>query len=175
MSFFKKVSLAILLLAIVGCTNNPYVYDSPTPGIIAATGSPDGLRDANPPRYDGYNVLASSVKKAAPVQVTVTYEYRNNGNQIRTRRCKMHITASDTSIADVYKCTIDMTGWTEMVLFDTGTGKKSFDLRALGGKYDGLFGPVNYNGRFVSINFRTRRWITMRYTALLPDRLDILK
>lgn len=172
---------SLMLVAIVvilsGCAIAPdYKYESPMVQTVRdSDGRANSRRgDESSVRFEPYTTLGSSVKQAAPVQITVTFSYSSarSATSPKVGNCMMHIKSSDTSLADVQKCKIEPAGNTFIVTFKSDDGYKSFDLHALGGYYDGGR-PMYYTGNIVSIGLSSARKQVLRYIYLGPDPFDL--
>lgn len=178
----KTLQLHIICLSVLvllgGCAAMPnYQYQSPTVETVRASGGAENHRRENSgARYEPYTTLAGAVKEAAPVQITVTFSYSSSHSATAPRlgNCSLHIKPADSSIADVKRCKIEKAGNSFLVSFRTKEGEKSFDLHALGGRYDGGR-PMSYNGSFVSIGLSSARKQNLRYIYLGPDPFGDIK
>lgn len=163
----------VTVMVLSGCTTTPdYKYESPMVQIVRDSDSRANSRrgDEKSVRFEPYTTLGSAVKQAAPVQITVTFQYSSGRSAAAPRlgNCTMHIKSSDSSLADVYRCKIEPAGNTFIVTFKSDEGYKSFDLHALGGYYDGGR-PLYYTGNIVSIGLSSARTQNLRYIYLGPD------
>lgn len=168
-----RISLVIALFAFASGCAYPR-YDQPSPGIQTVRNSgytANTARDQRPARYNPYTTLEGAVKQAGEVQITVTFQYSppSRGRQARAGRCKLHIKSSDSALADVKRCRIEQAGNTFMVSLRTSQGKKSFDLRALGGRYANFSGPLFYSNSIISIGVDTMKKRTVVYTYVGRD------
>lgn len=174
-TYIKIIALVMLSLTAVGCASGRPPYSQPSPMIdtVKESGYKSNTRRTNDSvRYDPYTTLGSSVKQAGEVHITITFEYTPGykSREARTGKCLMHIKSSDTSLADVKSCKIDQVGNTFMVRFRGPHGEQSFDLKALGGVYDGPW-PVWYTNTYVTVRFQPSQKRQLRYSYVGPDPL----
>ena len=177
MNLFSSVKIVLvfsILVLMVGCTSPSAVYSQTSP-VIQTVKQSAYTTNIHPAAgsvpYAPYTVLESSVKQAAPTEVTVTYDYRppSRSRAPRGSNCVLYIKSALSSLSDVMDCDIENAGNTFIVTFETDSGaKKAFDLHALGGKYIGG-APLYYSGSFISISLSTGQKRSMRYVYRGPD------
>lgn len=174
MAKFVKIFVlfTIPLIFVSGCAMQPR-YTQPSPSIQTVRDSgftKNTRRPRNSVRYDPYTTLEASMKQAGEVVITVTFDYSppRRGRQARAARGLMHIKSSDSALSDVIKCKVQQAGNTFIVTLKTSQGQKSFDLRALGGKFENG-APVFYSNAFISIGFDSMKKRTLRYVYIGRD------
>ncbi len=168
------VVLAMSILA-GGCATGPrYNQPSPTPEVVRESGGAvNTRREPGTVRYDPATTLMSAVKQAGDVHITVLFSYQmRNGSIPRVGNCSLHIKSSDSSLADVKRCNIQVAGSSFIVSLRTSDGTKSFDLHALGGEYDGMR-PLYYNGGIISVGISSPQVQNLRYIYIGPDPLKL--
>lgn len=176
MSKFIKILFIIvvptLLLLASGCAMQPsYTQASPSIKTVRDSGFTTNTRRAeNRVRYNPYTTLEASMKQAGDVVITVIFDYSppRRGRQARTGRGMLHIKSSDSALSDVIRCKVLQAGNTFIVSLRTSHGERSFDLRALGGKFENG-APVFYSNAFISIGFDSMRKRTLRYVYVGKD------
>lgn len=175
--YIKLSALAIAIVFLTGCGSIPqqptYGRNSPTIEIVKESDFKRiTRREPGSVRNHPYTTLSSSVKEAGDVMITVTFTYSPGYNrrsrEPRLSHCKLHIKSPDSSLADVWRCGIETAGNTFMVSFRSPGGIKSFDLKALGGTYDGQW-PIRYTNSYISYGYHPGGTRTLRYYYVGPD------